>query len=360
MKKRAVSLMLAVFVLLSFTACKETEKKSSASFSSEVASDVIEEPKYVINPLTGKEDLKKSLKNQKPVAIMINNISTAWGVQSSLSKADVIYETYVEGGITRLLAVFKDLKSVGKNYIGSLRSARYSYVDLAAGMNAQFVHAGLDETYCGPHIEEAGVTTVDLNTTADSGSRKGGNNCAFRWENGLSYEHTLFTKGNDLYSELKKLVGLKGYKARNFMNFQPETETVTPSGGTCKELYVPFVTTDATFKYDAESGLYKKYRSGEEHKDAANNKILKFRNVLVLYTSVTTFPDGKHMLESLDSGDGYYVSNGAYQKIKWSKGAPSDPFKFTDKDGNELKANAGKTYVCINSLSDKSGTKITK
>ena len=80
---------------------------------------------------------------------MINNISVAQSVQTGLSKADIVYETEVEGGITRLLAVFQDITAAEK--IGTIRSARYPYVDLAMGHNAIYVHCGQDGTYCEPH-----------------------------------------------------------------------------------------------------------------------------------------------------------------------------------------------------------------
>lgn len=44
----------------------------------------------------------------RPYAIMINNIGVARPVQSGLQDAYIIYELIVEGGITRMLALFKD------------------------------------------------------------------------------------------------------------------------------------------------------------------------------------------------------------------------------------------------------------
>ena len=63
------------------------------------------EEKYAVNPLTGLKNLPKEKANARPVAVMINNISVAQRVQTGLNAADIIYETEVEGGITRLMAV---------------------------------------------------------------------------------------------------------------------------------------------------------------------------------------------------------------------------------------------------------------
>ena len=71
------------------------------------------------------------------------------------------------------------------------------------------------------------------------------------------------------------------------------------------------------------------------------------KNVFVLMTSITDYPDGQHRKIDLSSGEGYYVTNGAYVPIKWKKGTSKNSFKFTNTDGTELKINAGNSWVCI-------------
>lgn len=359
--KRLLAVFLAALMVAACSGCKGKDNASSSSAPVSLAVSSAEPQKTtLVNPLTGVEDMKKDAVLLKPVAIMINNIETAWGVQASLSKADIVYETYVEGGITRLMAVFKDLRTVGSNKIGSLRSGRYSYVDLAVGQGAQYVHAGLDEKYCGPHIAEVGTTTVDLNTTADRTNIKGGNSCATRISNGLAYEHTLYTTGNELNKMLKDSVGLKLKKAQdNWMNFVAEDKKYTPADGTCNELFVPFSGSySAEFKFDSKTGVYNKYRYGEKQKDYNDGKAVSFGNVLVLYSNVYTFADGKHVQTDLSSGSGYYVSNGGYRKINWKKGSAASALKITDDNGNDIEYNPGNTYVCFTNNSNKSSTVI--
>lgn len=362
MKKQIISLGIIAALLLSLGGCKGN-KNSSSDISTLIPSleveSIVEKPKYEINPLTGVENLKKSSLKAKPVAIMINNAQPAQSVQSSLAKADIIYETYVEGGITRLLAVYKDIKSVGDDNIGSLRSGRYSYVDLALGHGAQFVHAGLDEDYCSPHIREVGTTTYDLNTNATYSNTIGGNAYAFRTQNGLSYEHTLYTTGKQLYKGLKANFDMTLDKPQDmWMKFVSEDKKYVPDGGECLNLYVPFSgsTYSAQFKFNSETNRYDKFRAGAYQKDYNSNKQVTVDNILVLYSSVYYFPDGKHVQTDLSSGSGYYVSNGGYREIKWSKGSASSSFKITDNEGKEIDYNPGKTYVCLTNHSNKGAT----
>lgn len=361
MKIKILSMFMVLALCVSFAGCKGKDNSSSSTSAPTQIIEEIKESQYAVNPLTGVENMAKDATLIKPVAIMINNIETAWGVQASLSKADVIYETFVEGGITRLLAVYKDIRTVGNDKIGSLRSGRFSYVDLATGMGAQYVHAGLDEVYCTPHIQEVGITSVDLNTTATYPNRVGGNSYAFRASNGLSYEHTLYTTGNKLYKGLKKSVGLKLKSTPdNFLNFVAEDAKYVPEGGACKSLYVPFSGGySAEFKFNSETGKYDKYRYGATQKDYNNGKVVSVTNVLALYTEVYALSDGYHMKTELNSGSGYYVSNGGYRKVKWSKGSASSPLKITDENGKDIPVNPGNTYICFTRNSLKDSTKIS-
>ncbi len=368
MKKIIASILCLTMAFSVFSGCKEEEKpkKKKQKVESKVESIVeVQEPEFAVNPLTGKENLEKDAVKIKPVAIMINNVYDAQGVQASLSKADIIYETYVEGGITRLLAVYKDIRTVGKDKIGSLRSGRYSYVDLALGHGAQFVHAGLDDKFCLPHINSLGITTFDMNSNYSRGNVLGGNAYAKRINNGTNaYEHTLYTTGNDLYKGLKKNVDMKLEKEQeNWMNFKPEGEEYVPADGKANKVYVPFTgsTYSAEFKFDKKEKVYYKYRFGEKQSDYNNSKKkIKVENILVLYSDTSYFSDYLHVKSNLESGSGYYISNGGYVKINWTKGSANQSFKITDTKGNEIDYNSGKTYVCLTRSDNKSATEITK
>lgn len=358
--KKFLSIALILCLLTALVGCGKSDSTSSvSSVPDEVVSEIVsevEESKFEINPLTGVADLKKDALKNQPVAIMVNNISTAWGVQSGLSKADVIYEAYVEGGITRLLAVFKDVRDVEK--IGSIRSARYSFVDLAAGHNARFVHAGKDEDYCTPHIAEVGIKSVDLNTGSTSATSLAGSGMAYRESNGLATEHTLFTTGEKLYKGLKNMgVAKLNSKQDEWMNFVDEDSKYVPDGGECTQLYVPFAGSyGVSFKYNKETGLYDKYRGETKQTDAGNGKSVSVGNILVLYSETYAFSDGHHVKTELNSGKGYYVSNGGYMEINWSKGSAGSSFRITDADGKEIDYNPGSTYVCLTRTSNQSGT----
>ena len=78
-----------------------------------------------INRLTGLPLDDTSLHNHRPIAIMINNINVACP-QEGISKAEVMYECTVEGGITRMMMLVNDYESLPT--VGSVRSCRFRYL----------------------------------------------------------------------------------------------------------------------------------------------------------------------------------------------------------------------------------------
>ena len=114
MFKKFLALLLAVLLLFSLAACtKEVPVKTPSDVSSSESEPQISP--YIVNPLTGIEDLPREKNNLRPVAIMIDNDSNAQRyAQSGISEADIVYETETEGGITdkNLLAANPTLKPV--------------------------------------------------------------------------------------------------------------------------------------------------------------------------------------------------------------------------------------------------------
>lgn len=348
-----ISVLLITVLTLGVAGCSgkvvEVSDISSTS-SAEVSSEA--EKQTNINPLTGLEGLDPEAVDQRPVAIMINNVKVAQSVQTGLDKADIVYEAYAEGGVTRLLAVYKDIKAAST--IGTIRSARYSYIDLAMGHDAIYVHAGINESHATPHVKETGIDNINLLNGKFNGM-------SFRESNGKATEHTLYTTGEKLWNGFEKLkwrTKLKNNTA-NWQSFVSEDNPVTPSGGSCETVSVTMSSEYVSkFTYNTSTGKYSKFNGSSSHKDYRSGKQLEFENVLVLKTSVTALSsDGYIVKTGLSGGDGYYISNGGYVNIKWSKGSASNPIKITLADGSECSYNAGNTWVCL--VNKKNNVKIT-
>lgn len=335
MYKKIMALLLCL-TFLTLVGCKTQGDVSSSA--PEESKPVNKEPEiiYYTNELTGEKNITdKDVVSYRPVAIMINNISIAQPVQTGLSKADIVYETEVEGGITRLMAVFKDISKVEK--IGTVRSARYPYIDLSMGHDAIYIHHGQDPNYARPHLRDTQTLTLDTN------------NAGVRIRNqGLASEHTLYGYGDKIWSWLNK----RNYKTTtedndNWQKFADKDTQITYTE-LANTVTVPFSKQyTSVFKFDSESGKYVRYFRDTERKDYYTGENEKFKNVFVLETSITYYPDGKHKRVDLTKGEGYYCVNGTYTPIKWVKGSASSGLKFTTADGLPLEVNQGNSWVCF-------------
>jgi len=75
-----------------------------------------------LNPLTGLLPADPVLLDRRPLAIKVANYPRYIRPQSGLTLADNIYEYYIEGGLTRFIAIFYGNTS---EWVGPVRSGRY-------------------------------------------------------------------------------------------------------------------------------------------------------------------------------------------------------------------------------------------
>ncbi len=342
---KRISIVFLCLILCFCVGCKEETKPLNVDSGdepliseTESVVDTDSKTEYAVNPLTGVANLAIGKELNRPVAITINNIIFAQSVQTGIGKADIVYETEVEGGITRLVAVYQDVSKVLR--VGTIRSARYAFIEIAKGHNAVYVHHGADGTHAKPHLKDVDPLVVDEN------------NAGVRSPNGLSSEHTLYAYGDSLWNKItQKIKNTKVAKVTPWQNFTSE-DTVLTFASQAKKITVPFSASYKTvMKYDEKTGKYNRYINNSANIDYSTGENVSFKNVFVLNTTIRTYPncnDGKqHKEVMLNSGKGYYFVNGTYTPILWSKGAASNPFKFTLTDGTPLTVSPGNSWVCI-------------
>ncbi|MBR0466151.1 MAG: DUF3048 domain-containing protein [Clostridia bacterium] len=332
MSKRIIALILSLLlVVFCFAGCKKKAKTVESEPSKTVESE--EKNPNKVNPYTGVQDLAPELFEKRPVAVMINNITTAQPVQTGVNRADIVYETEVEGGVTRLLALFKDIEKVDR--LGPVRSARYPYIDLALGHDAVYIHCGQDPNYAAPHLYDIDDISVETDYYAT------------RIPNGLAWEHTLYTNGSTLWGGVNdKTDRNTTEKTDPWQSFAAEDENISYSGTVANTVTIPF-NDPASFVYDSAKGLYTRYTHGEVRTDYVTGETTDVKNVFVLNTTIVTYPDGVHRQVYLDGGTGYYATNGTYTQINWRKGGQNEGIVFTDANGNPLKINQGKSWVYL-------------
>lgn len=291
----------------------------------------------VLNPLTGLSGFCETAVGKRPVTVMVNNIAQALP-HRGLSKADIVYEVVVEGGITRMMAVFADQDHIP--YVGPVRSARHYYVDLALPYDPIFVHFGGSPAGY-ERIKTTGIDHVDGMAYSESFYQD-----KQRARN-KGREHSYFISSEEIGPIMQK-AGISGDGDAK-APFAFSDQEIIPASQDAHEVYVPFSgSASSGFSYNRSTGLYSKQRNGEDHMDGDTNKVLQYENILILYTNIGSYNGEAYRRDvALSSGNGYYITNGGKEPIQWKKGNPSAQFSFVKENGEALSVNPGKTYICI-------------
>lgn len=281
--------------------------------------------------------------NKRPYAVMINNIGTARPYQSGLQDAYIIYEFIVEGGITRYLALFKD---VNVDRIGTVRSSRHYYLDYVLENDAIYAHWGGSE-FAYSDISKLDIDNID------------GMNGVYFWKDSslpVSTEHTAYTKTSSLDEAVEK----KGYRKELndhglLLNYSAKPvdlskdETVKDAN-TVDIRYSNVIESDK-YEYDADNKVYKRSVNGDAHVDYVTKKQYTFKNIITYQVENNTIPGdykGRQNLENIGSGEGYYITEGKAIEITWEKKSRKDKTVYKVKStGKELVVNDGNTFIQV-------------
>ncbi|WP_297232724.1 DUF3048 domain-containing protein [uncultured Flavonifractor sp.] len=352
MGKKLLPLLLTLPLLLS--ACGGTpEPEDSASPSpSPVPTVEVATPSPTpydgpVNPLTGLP-IGEEWINRRPVAIMLNNLKQALP-QLGQSQADIIYEIPAEGGITRMVGVYQSLEDVGT--IGSIRSARPYYLEVALGHDAIFLHAGGSEDAYSK-ISQWGVTALDAVRGPYLGKTEGSN---LMWRDPVrrqtySLEHTVVTTGKTI-TDLLPTYNIRLDHKEGYTYEMEFSEDGTPADGvTANQITVPVSTyKTGRFVYNEDTGKYGVEEYGSPYIDGNTQEQVEVTNVVILKTACRNTGDylGHITVDLSSGGRGYFACGGKITDLTWSKQYPNGQFHYTDSNGDPITFGVGTTYVCV-------------
>ena len=347
MKKRFMMMVAALSVMIGAAACSatpaakvveptetelivETETESETETETAAAGEI---PEGMMRSYLTGELVPEETGQKRPFAIMINNIQASLP-QSGIKYADIIYEAQVEGGITRLMAVYGDPTGVKK--IGSIRSARHYYIDFARDNDAIYCHFGQSK-YAEARIASESIKTI-------SGLSSYGTEVYYR-STDRNAPHNVYTTDE----MLEKGVEITGNERNHpdtyegHLKFSPVD--YAPEGGTdANKVSIPF-DSQPYFEYNTADGLYYRYQYGEKHIDRETDEQLAFKNIIIQSVFEKSISDEDHQdLTLTGEGLGYFITHGKAIEIKWKRDSDKDVTRYYDKDGNEIELNIGKTF----------------
>lgn len=349
MKKIISILLCAVLFCTAFAGCGK--KKNNSSQASEADSNVSEADsdlsseappqKVAKNFLTGEVLTNTESLGKRPVAVMINNIVNALP-QYGISDADIMFEIPVEGGITRMMAVYSDFQAMP--LICSIRSCRYYYPLIALGMDAVYVHWGQDGSIAKDTLLR---TKIDRFEGSTIGAKYYGRDQA-RLKAHYSLEHTGIFDGRRMAEAMNEMKYRQDRQPSFGDTLFKFNDTSVAEGNDCTNAVVKFsYSYFSTFTYDAATNTYKKQHSGKPHMDQSTGKQLEFTNVLVLQTNIANRNNSVLMDVELKGGSGKYISAGKVRDITWKKETENSPIVIMDTQGKEISLNPGKSYIAF-------------
>ena len=275
--------------------------------------------------------------NDRPFAVMIDNHDDAWP-QAGLQQAYMVYEIIVEGGETRLMALFK---GVNPEKIGPVRSARHYFIDYAMENDAIYVHFG-QSPQAQSDIKKFSID--DINGIAEDGTtfwrvkdKAAPHNAVTSMANLLkSAESKKYRTTSDETSVLNYVVD-----EVNLENGDPATEVIIPHS----QLQ------DVEYYYDEQNKVYERYAREEEQVDWDTEEPITVKNIIITFCNNYTLTDkenkGRQGLKNIGTFDGYYITNGKAIPIKCIKESREAKTIYQDLEGNVINVNDGNTFVHI-------------
>ena len=333
-EKGGVKVLIAILVVLIIVegvvlAYKITQDKNNTeTISGEENKETVGEEEKTVQIFSG---------NDRPFAVMIDNHSDAWP-QSGLNQAYMVYEIIVEGGETRLMALFKgaDLEK-----IGPVRSARHYFIDYAMENDAIYVHFG-QSPQAQSDIKKYSID--DINGIAEDGT-------TFWRVKDKAAPHNAVTSTEKLLESAKS----KNYRTtsteESVLNYVVD-EVNLEEGQAADTITIPHSDLQTVrYEYDEENKVYVRYARGEEQTDWDTDEPVTTKNIIITFCNNYTLSDsenkGRQGLKNIGTFDGYYITNGRAIQIQCIKNARDEKTIYQDMNGNEIQVNDGNTFVNI-------------
>jgi hypothetical protein len=280
--------------------------------------------------------------NSRIIGVMVNNNHSSWP-HSGLQESFLNYEIIVEGGITRIFALYRDSNATR---IGSVRSSRHYYLDYALENDAIYVHFGQSDRAM------SDIKSLKINNINGLYDNNG-----FWRDKTLkkSSEHTAFTN----MEKIKNVIVSKGYRdtsdKKMLLNYSIDELDLSTIEGAKKadKVEIEYSTYQTTsYEYDTINKNYKMFMKNQIHADYITGLQYTTKNIItyqIKNKSIDSY--GRQNLENIGSGNGYYITNGYAVEITWEKTSRESQtiYKFKNS-GEEIKVNDGNTWIHIQPL----------
>jgi len=272
-------------------------------------------------PLTGLEASSPEVAGRCAVTVKIGNMADAHP-QYQVSDADVVYEQVVDGGITRLAAVYQ---SKSPNHVGSVRSVRPTDKYILWPLRGVFTFSG------GNHYEMASLNGVPVVWVTENDT-----DLLFRGPGRAP--NNLFAKVDEIYSRCEDPAPAPLFA------YRPEG---TPAVGTpTTDVVVGFGRGyDTAWTWDAPAGVWQRTIFDAPDLDPDGNRV-GTENVVVMQVRYPPDPTG-NTVEAAMLGEGPVTvfTGGVRIDGTWRRPVMETAAELIGPDGAPIALTPGRTWV---------------
>lgn len=316
-------LVLTVVIIFSLCACQKNVSK------------IQNQSPDVVNPVKPNEFYEKITKStNRPIAVMIDNDDKSSLPHSGISDAYVVYEMLVEGGATRLMALFKDATT---EKIGPVRSSRHYFLDYALENDAIYVHFG--------YSPKAANDIKALNVNNINGVIGGDGNIFWREYKFKGDWHSAYTSIKNIKNYSDNIKKYRNTSSVMPFNYNLEDKPLN-SEIIAENIILPYSGFyKVSYKYNKESMKYERYMNDLPHK-TQNNTQITAKNIIIQFVKNYPLEKGekRQQLETVGSGTGYFITLGKSVQINWKKDSRQEKTKYF-VNNQEISLNPNTTYI---------------
>lgn len=336
--KKVLLLIIIGMIIISLSACGKKETKNEISKTSKTLQIIKNEKKdntqaqqfdYLCR-FTGEAIYPKD--EHQIIAVMINNEPGAIP-QSSLDQAEYLYEALIEGGATRIMAIYHHTYP---KKVGPIRSARPYFMQIAKSLNAYFVHCGgspqayrLFKQNFIPHID------------------------AIYTGGGIFFRTSDRKAPHNLYSSMEKLLSFfdkNGYIMQKTYKTYPLTDDVVNKWDSENtKIRITFSGWYyVRYEYDEQKKVYKRFIKEKPHLDKESGAVLTAKNLVIIFAHYDTIKNDDKGRQEVDfsKGKGYVLQMGKTIPITYEFNMKYS-FILKDENGQEIKLLKGNTWFEI-------------
>ncbi len=316
-----------------------------------------------VSRLTGLPVDDPTVLARRPIVAKISNAPPLVRPQAGIGMADIVYEHYAEGGLTRFSAIFQ---SRTPSRVGSVRSGRLIDYELPAMYQSLLVFSGastgVEEKIYGS--EAVGIAEARLAAGREIVPPSDFADRAFR---GVQYGRPYYFRDEDApvpHNLFASPAAIWDLATQQGINPTPDlpglafSQTPPPAdGGPANTVDVRYHATRAQWFYNPDLGVYERMSDGQWHTDALTDRVIQAENVILLFADhaftdiVESEWQGRRSysisIKLWDEGDALLIRDGRWYQSRWVRPTRESMITFQTETGEVLPFKPGQTWVQV-------------